>query len=93
VRCAVFASFSTETIIGDEREPRRTKWRNQSRVAVRRGEDRRRPDGRPDRRCTEPLGARESEKKSDEEEEEEKKRQRQRERERERARAKGKVGV
>jgi len=33
VRCAVFASFSTETIIGDEREPRRTKWRNQSRVA------------------------------------------------------------
>lgn len=33
---SVFArglSLSTETIIGDEREPRRTKWRNQSRVA------------------------------------------------------------
>jgi len=51
----------------------------------RRGEDRRRPDGRPDRRCTEPLGARESEKKNDQEGEEEKRAQRERERERARA--------
>lgn len=47
-------SLSTETIIEDEREPRRAKWRNQSRAAGtwRDAEDRRRPDRRrPDRRC------------------------------------------